>query len=203
MKLAVIIGTVRQERKTPREATWVANSAKEHEGVEVEVLDLIDYPMPFFEEAVSPRYNPNRQPDPVAKKWLDKLEEFDAYIFITPEYNHSIPGVLKNAIDYIDWQIQRKPTAVVSHGAAGGARAADHLKEILSESRSILVPTLSPLAVVSMSSHIDEEGNLDEDVKSNPYGPQPALDALIREIKWYSDALKPARAQAKRGLETA
>jgi len=101
MKLAVIIGTIRQNRQTPRQAKWIAKTAAQIDGINVELIDLKDYPMPFFDEPISPRYNPDRQIDPQAKKWLDKLEQFDAYIFVTPEYNHSVPGVLKNALDYV------------------------------------------------------------------------------------------------------
>jgi NAD(P)H-dependent FMN reductase len=194
MKVAVIIGAVREGRKTPQQAKWVMKTLEPMAGVDAELVDLKDYPMPIFEEPVSPRYNPNRVVDPAAKKWLDKLEEFEAYVFVTPEYNHSIPGVLKNAFDYVDWQLKRKPAAVVSHGSAGGARAEVALKEILSESRMVPMSTVPGVAMTHMSEMIDEEGNLSEEQKTSPYGPQAALEALLTELKWYSDALATARA---------
>ncbi len=200
MKLGVITGSTRDGRKTPNQSKWIVKSANAIEGIEAEEIDLLDYPMPFFTEPVSPRYNPDRIIDPTAKKWLDKLEEFDAYIFVTPEYNHSVTGVLKNAIDYITWEVQRKPTAVVSHGAAGGARAATDLKEILSESRATVLNSGSRLAIASMSEKIDDQGNLSEEAKANPYGPQGSLESLLNELKWYNDALKPARAKIQAGL---
>ena len=95
---------------------------------------------PKTAEPISPRYNPAREIDVVAEKWLARLADSDAFIFVTPEYNHSIPGVLKNAIDYIGWELNRKPAAIVSHGAAGGARAAMHLNEILSVSNAVVIP---------------------------------------------------------------
>jgi NAD(P)H-dependent FMN reductase len=194
MKLAVIVGTTRQGRKTLQQAKWVFNTAKQIKGVEAELVDLKDYPMPFFDEPISPRYNPDRQIDPAVKPWLAKLEEVDAYVFVTPEYNHSVPGVLKNALDYVTWEIQRKPAAVVSHGASGGARAATDLKEILSESQAVPTPSYTPLTMVKMSELIDENGNLSEEAKANPYGPQNALETMLEELKWYSDALAAARA---------
>jgi NAD(P)H-dependent FMN reductase len=203
MKLAVIIGTTRENRKTPNQAKWVVNQAKQTEDVEVELVDLLDYPLEFFNEPVSPRYNPEREIDPKVKLWLDKLNEFDAYIFVTPEYNHSVPGVLKNALDYITWEIQRKPAAVVSHGSVGGARAATDLKEILSESRAAIIPTQPQLAINGMSEIIDADGNMSEEAKAKPWGPQPALAALIKEIKWYSDALAAARPNIEPGMESA
>jgi NAD(P)H-dependent FMN reductase len=193
MKLAVIIGTTRQGRQTGRQAKWVYNSAAQMDEAEVEMVDLRDYPMPIFDEPVSPRYNPDRKVDPGAQKWLSKLEEFDAYAFVTAEYNHSIPAVLKNAMDYITWQIQRKPAIVVSHGSAGGARAEVHLKEVISESRGVPMPTQPGVAMVHMSEKIDEDGNLAEAEKLNPYGPQTALENLLGDLKWYSDVLAAAR----------
>lgn len=193
MKLAVVMGATREGRKTERQAKWVANAAKQVEDTEVELLDLNDYPLPFFYEAIPPRYNPGRKPEPAAQKWLDKIAEFDAYIFVTPEYNHSIPAVLKNAIDFLDWQLKRKPVAVISHGAAGGARAATDLKEILSGSSAAVIPVGPSLSVLHMTEIIDEDGNMSEEAKANPYGPQTDLEALLTELKWYSDALAAAR----------
>ncbi len=193
MEVAVIIGAVREGRKTPRQAKWVMKALAAMEDVEAELVDLRDYPMPIFDEPASPRYNPRRKIDPIAQKWLDKLAEFEAYVFVTPEYNHSIPGVLKNALDYVDWQLNRKPAAVVSHGSAGGARAEVALKEILSESRMVLMPTVSGVAMAGMSEKIDEDGNLAASEKANPYGPQVALETLLDELQWYSEALDTAR----------
>ncbi len=196
MKLAVIVGATREGRKTLQQAKWVLNSTKEQlPDAQVEIVDLKEYPMPFFDEPVSPRYNPSREIDPQVKSWLDKLSEFDAYVFVTPEYNHSITGVLKNALDYVTWEFVHKPGAVISHGSAGGARAQVHLKEILSESRLVLVPTGPSLAVVHMSEIIDEDGVMSAEAQANPYGPQAGLNDLLKDLKWYSDALSAARDQ--------
>jgi NAD(P)H-dependent FMN reductase len=194
MKVAVIIGAVREGRKTPAQAKWVMKTLETMDDVDAELVDLRDYPMPIFNEPVSPRYNPDRQIDASAQKWLDKLTEFEAYVFVTPEYNHNMPGALKNAIDYVDWQLNRKPAAVVSHGSAGGARAEVALKETLSESRMVPMSTIPGVAMTGMSERIDEDGNLNEEDKANPYGPQSALETLLKELKWYSDALSAARA---------
>jgi len=191
MKLAVIVGTTRQGRQTLKQAKWVANTANKLDDVDVKILDLQDYPMSFFEEPASPRYNPKREVNEVTQKWLDDLAAADAYVVVTPEYNHSIPGVLKNAFDYLDWQLVRKPAAIVSHGVVGGARAAMHLKEILSEGKAVPIP--NSVAFHGVSEGIDDDGNISEALKANPYGPQAALDGLLEELKWYSDALAAAR----------
>ncbi len=191
MKLGIIVGTTRKNRQTTKEALWVATTAKALADTEVELIDLADYPMPIFDEPISPRYNPAREIDPTAQRYMDKLAAQDAYIFVTPEYNHSIPGVLKNSFDYLDFQMVRKPAAIVSHGTVGGARAAMHLKEILSESKALPIPNF--VALAHMSEVIDEDGKLDATVAAQPYGPQAGLQALLDELKWTSDALSAAR----------
>ena len=194
MKLAVITGATRPGRSTPRQSAWIVKTAAQLEGVEVEHVDLKDYPMPFFNEPISPRYNPNRDIDPAVQKWLTKIESFDAYVFVTPEYNHTIPGELKNAFDYLTWELVHKPAAVASHGTVGGARAALTLKEVLSEGQAVVIPKFS--AVHGISELIDEEGNLDATAAANPYGPQSQLNAMLEELVWYGQALATARAQA-------
>lgn len=191
MKLKVIVGSTRPNRVTPQIAKWVADEAKTQEGTEVEILDLADYPMPFFDEPISPRYNPDRKINPVVKKWIDKLADGDAFVFVTPEYNHSITGVLKNSLDYVTSELTKKPVTVVSHGTVGGARAAMHLREILSESGGINITR--QVAVASASDKINPEGQLNEAEKANPYGPQTALKNTLEELKWVSDALAAAR----------
>ena len=191
MKLAIIVGTTREGRQTIKQAKWIHNTARDLEDVQSEIVDLKDYPMPLFDEPISPRYNPDRKIDVRVQKFLKKIEAFDAYIFVTAEYNHSIPGVLKNAIDYITFEMKRKPAAIASHGTVGGARAAMHLKEILSE--SMTVPIQNAVAFHRISEGIDENGKLGHAQLANPYGPQFALDNLLVELKWYSDALATAR----------
>lgn len=191
MKLQVIIGTTRPNRVTERVAKWVANEAKLMEDITVELVDLADYNIPFLDEPMSPRYNPNRQINAEAGKWVAKLAKGDAYIFVTPEYNHSISGVLKNALDYVTSELVKKPATVVGHGTVGGARAIMHLKEILSESQAAIIP--KAVAFSGASHNIDENGKLDEAVAAQAYGPLTALKSTLDELKWYSDALSAAR----------
>lgn len=190
-KIAVIVGSTREGRQTLKQAKWVMNALAGHQGVEAQLLDLADYDLPFFAEPVSPRYNPNRVVEGDVKRWLDDLGAVDGYIFVTPEYNHSIPGVLKNSLDYLDSQLVRKPAGIVSHGTVGGARAAMHLKEILSEGKAVPIPEF--VAFHGVSEGVDDEGNLSEQVKANPYGPEAALNSLVDSLLWYTQALKIAR----------
>lgn len=200
MKVGIVLGTTREGRQSAKEAKWVLNALKQFEDVEAEIIDLADYPMPFFSEPISPRYNQNRQILPEVQKFLDKMAEPDAYVFVTPEYNHSIPAVLKNAFDYMTFEMERKPAAIVSHGTVGGARAAMHLKEIISEAHAVPIPLF--VAFAHMSDAIDEEGNLREELKQNPYGPQTTLQNMLEELVWYAQALARAR-RVTLDLETA
>ncbi len=191
MKLAVIVGSTRQNRQTLKQAKWVLAEASKMDGVDAKLVDLKDFTLPFFGEPISPRYNPDRKIDEEVKPWLAALADADAFIFVTPEYNHSIPGVLKNAIDYLTSEMNHKPATIVSHGSVGGARAAVQLKEILSESRAVVIP--QQVAFLGLSEGVDDEGNLSADLAANPYGPGAALKTALTELKWYSDALAKAR----------
>lgn len=192
MKLAIILGATREGRHSDKVAKWVVAEAAKLDDVSVELLDLIDYPMPFFDEAISPQFNQDRKPIPAVKKWLDKVGEFDAYIVVTPEYSHSIPAVLKNAFDFTDFQFKRKPFAIVSHGTVGGARAAEHLKAIIFRCLGFVIPAAVALTM-RVSETFDQNGTLSEEVANQPYGPVTALNAVFAELKWFSDAVAPAR----------
>ena len=193
MKVQIIIGSTRPGRVTPKLAAWVANEAKLIEGTEVELVDLADYPMSMLDEPISPQYNPERKPSAEAQKWLDKISQADAYILVTPEYNRSYSGVLKNALDYIDFQFAKKPVALVAHGSTGGAQAVGHLRGVLPGLKAVTTPTATYFSA-QVGQAIDDEGNLSEELKANPYGPQTGIRATLTELKWYSDALAAARA---------
>ncbi|GAC1370534.1 MAG: NAD(P)H-dependent oxidoreductase [Candidatus Saccharimonadales bacterium] len=192
MKLQVIIGSTRPGRITERMAKWAAAEAEKFDSTEVEIVDLADYDMPLFDEAISPRYNPNRTPRPVVAKFLDKLAEADGYVIVTPEYNHSIPGVLKNAFDYVTDQLAKKPVAIFSHGTVGGARAAEHLKGIISEAGTVSVP--QAVAMHGASELLDESGAFVGDT-SNPYGVDKSALKVLIELVWWAETLKAGREQ--------
>jgi len=193
MKIQVILGATRPGRITERTAKWVVAETSKREDFEVELVDLADYDLPMFDEPVSPRYNPNRTPNPAAKRFLAKIAEADGYIVVTPEYNHSIPGVLKNAFDYLDFQVVKKPFAIVSHGSVGGARAAEHLKAVIVEAKGAVVP--EALTIHGASELFDPEGAFLGDT-SRPYGPDKIIANILGELAWWTAALKAGREQA-------
>lgn len=189
-KIAIIVGSTRQGRQTHKLAKWVANDLGKK--ADVEILDLVDYPMPFLDEPISPRYNPERKPEPTTKKWLDKVAEFDGYVLVTPEYNRSTSAVLKNAIDVLGHEWDDKPVALVAHGVTGGAQAVANLRIALPGVGAVTVPTALFFSD-RLAESIDEDGVLADEIKQRPYGPQGQLDAQIESLVWYVDALKAAR----------
>lgn len=126
--IKVIIGSTREGRFGDKPATWIAGELMKRDGVSVEVIDLRDYEMPFFDSPVSPSYKTEPYSHPVVAKFTAKIAEGDAYIIITPEYNRSTSGVLKNALDWVYQEWNNKPVAFVSYGSVGGARAVEQLR---------------------------------------------------------------------------
>ena len=189
-KIAVIIGSTREGRQTDRLAKWVADEVGKV--AEVETIDLKDYPMPFMDEAISPRYNPQRVPKPEVKKWLDKVAEFDGYVLVTPEYNRSTSAVLKNAIDYLAYEMEQKPIALVGHGSSGGAQAVANLRMALPGVGAVTVPQ-ALFFTDRVGEAIDEAGVLKAELADAPYGHQSNLKTQAQSLVWYADALEAAR----------
>ncbi len=188
-KIGIIISTTREGRFGDRAARWVADLAAGRTDIDTEIVDLRDYPLPFFEAAASPAYVPINTPE--ARKWADKIAELDGYVFVTAEYNHSISGVLKNAVDYLFAEPNRKPAAFVGYGAVGGARAVEQLRMIAIELD--IVP-------LKKAVHINMEpllGLLREgkDFADYPYL-APTVVTMLDELAWYASTLKAGRARS-------
>ena len=193
MKLAVVIGATREGRQSDKLAKWAATEVGKV--ADVETLDLRDYPMPFLNEAISPRYNPDRQPDAETKQWLDKVAEFDGYVLVTPEYNRATSAVLKNAIDVLDYQMEQKPVALIGHGTSGGAQAIANLRMALPGVGAVTVPQ-ALFFTDRVGEAIDDEGVLAADLEAQPYGHQANLKTQAEALAWYAAALKTAREAA-------
>ena len=184
-KIAVILGTTRPTRFGDKPANWIYNIAAEREDLDVELLDLRDYPLPFFDEVASNAWAPSK--DPAAVAWQQKLAEFDGYIFVTPEYNHSITGVLKNAIDqaYVEWV--RKPAAIVAYGMVGGARAAEQLRLILVELQ--MAPTRFAVHIQGADFMAAMQGKSLHEIEHL----QGSARTMLDDLAWWTNALKAAR----------
>src|SRR5246127_3019981 len=130
MTISVIIGSTRQGRFSEKPAQWILHQLQKRDGIEAQLLDLRDFPMPFFDQPMPPAM-PGRPPyeHDVVKKWTAQIAASDGFIFVTPEYNYGTSAVLKNAIDWVYPEWNRKAAAFVSYGSAMGARGVQQLRE--------------------------------------------------------------------------
>jgi NAD(P)H-dependent FMN reductase len=186
-KIGIIVGTTRATRIADKPAAWLMDIAKKHTSMDFELVDLRDFPMPFFDEPASNAYVPAT--NEIAKKWQKKVAEFDGYIFITGEYNNSVPAVLKNALDYAYPEWNRKPAAFFGYGSAGGTRAVQHLREIAIEVQ--MAPVRHGIYIMGG----DFMGLLqgEKEMKDLPYL-TPLAEDMLTQLEWWTVALKEARA---------
>ncbi|MGI6877919.1 NADPH-dependent FMN reductase [Microbacterium sp. gxy059] len=131
MRIGIIIGSVRDGRKGESVARWVLERARQRDGAEVALIDLREFDLPLLSSPVVPMAAKGEYDSPAVSRWADAIGACDAFVFVTPEYNHSVPGAFKNAIDSIGVEWVRKPVAFVSYGAAGGIRAVEHWRQIV------------------------------------------------------------------------
>ncbi len=131
LRIGIVISTTRPGRYADEPTRWLLKHLEAFPQIDAETLDLRDYPMPFFEEETSPAYAPPHCAQ--ARAWAAKVAEMDGFIFVTAEYNRSIPGVLKNALDYAYHEFNRKPAAFLGYGGVGAARAIEQLRLICVE----------------------------------------------------------------------
>ena len=131
VRIGIIIGSTRPGRVGEQVARWVLEQAQQRTDAEFELVDLVDFALPHLDEALPAAMGQYAQAH--TKAWAEKVDSFDGYIFVTPEYNHSTSGALKNAIDFVYGEWNNKAAGLVSYGSAGGTRAAEHLRLILGE----------------------------------------------------------------------
>ncbi len=125
-KIGIIIGSTRPGRFADQPAEWINEIARARGDVDVELIDLRDYPLPFYDEPGSPAYGPLN--NEIAQKWQKKVASFDGFVFLAAEYNRGPTAVLKNALDYAYTEWNKKPVAFVGYGGVGGARAVEQLR---------------------------------------------------------------------------
>ncbi len=184
-KIKVIVGSVREKRFAMQPAEWIASEAKKLSEFEVEILDLKDYPMPFFEEPVTPSYKTAPYTHPVVAEWTKKIAEADGFIIVTAEYNHGYTAVLKNALDYVYAEWHRKPVAFVGYGSVGGARAVEQLRQVAIELH--MAPIRDAVHIVEYWNMLDEQGKLKTEALVKP------ATTMLEQLMWWTKALKLAR----------
>jgi NAD(P)H-dependent FMN reductase len=194
-KLQIIIGSTRPGRAADKVAPWVIDRTRAYGGFDVEVLDLRDWPLPIFAEHWGSigDFNDPTYSAPIVREWNRKIKEADAYLVITPEYNHSVPGVLKNAIDsiFVSFAFRNKPLVTVGYsgGIAGGVRAIEHLTQIAIEAE--MVPLRTAVIIPQVAEAFDQAGK-----PVNPVA-EVSLGIALDDLKWWTDVLKTARANGQ------
>lgn len=192
IKIKIIVGSTRPGRFGERPAQWIFGQVMNTKGVEVEMLDLRDYPLPFFEELVPPSVLKEPYKNPIVKKWTNKIADGDAYIIVTPEYNHGYSAVLKNALDYTYAKWNNKPVGFVAYGGAGGVRAVEQLRQVAVELQMVpirnAVYIFLPMYMEVLKEATGAKPSALDMLKSN-------ADKLIEQLVWWAKTLKIARGQ--------
>ena len=185
-KIGIILGSTRPGRNGEAVAKWVLENASQRTDAEFEIVDLKDFPLPHLDEAMPPSLGQYQGEH--TKQWAAKVAEFDGYVFVTPEYNHSTSGVLKNALDYVYSEWNNKAAGIVSYGSVGGARAAEHLRLILAELQVATVRQQVPLSLMTEFENFSVFKPGDYAVAS--------LGVLLDQLVAWTKALEPLHANA-------
>ncbi len=191
-KVLVIVGSTRPARAADLVVPWVTERARAHEDFDVELADLRDWPLPIFTEhsgtigdISDPTYS-----EPIVRAWNKTVKQADAFIVVTPEYNHGIPAVLKNAIDtvWLSFGFRNKPVAAVGYSGSIGAgiRAIEHLAHVFIEAEA--VPLRNTVVIPFVRTAFGDNGE--------PVDPEPGirLQVMLDDLAWWSSALEKARA---------
>ena len=191
MEILIIIGSTRKNRFSEKPANWIFEEAKKRKECTVELIDLRNYPIPFFDEEISPSMAKEPYLNENVRKLSKKIEKADGFIIVTPEYNHGFPAVLKNMLDYIYNEWNKKAIGFVSYGSVGGARSVEQLRQVAIELQ---------MAPIRQSIHIPTQLFFDIIMKkidiSNPFESlKPQADSFFDQLIWWTNALKNAREQ--------
>ena len=185
-KIGIILGSTRPGRNGEAVAKWVLDLAKQRTDAEFELVDLLDYKLPHLDEAVPPSLGQYSQPH--TQEWARKIASFDGFVMVTPEYNHSTSGALKNAIDFLFAEWNNKAVGFVSYGSVGGARAVEHLRLVAGE---LMMADVRAQVTLSLATDFRNYSEF------TPGAHQPAaLTTMLDQLVAWSTALAPLRAPA-------
>jgi NAD(P)H-dependent FMN reductase len=190
-RLQIIVGSTRAERVGIGFGRWISDFAAEAGGLDVDFVDLAELALPFMDEPKHPRFR--QYVNQHTRDWSARVDQADAFVFVTPEYNHSFPGTLKNALDYLHHEWQYKPAGLVSYGGvSAGTRAAEALKQVLSTLK--MVPIFEAVAVPFPQQVIGPDGNVQPNDTMKASASQ-----MLAEIKRWSTALRTLRVPVASG----
>ncbi|MGQ0572642.1 MAG: NADPH-dependent FMN reductase [Pseudonocardia sp.] len=198
IRTAIVIGSTRPGRRGAAVARWAEQVAARHSAVVdgravVEVVDVAEFGLPLLDEPVPAMFGDYRHRH--TSRWAETISSFDAFVFVTPEYNHSLPAALKNAIDYLYAEWDGKPAGVIGYGIHGASRAIDHLRLVLAEVRAAVVPTQISLSIFT---EFDFSGfDPTDPTAAGVFRPgadqETTLVAMLDEVVAWANALRPLR----------
>jgi NAD(P)H-dependent FMN reductase len=185
IKTAIVIGSTRPGRKADAVAAWVFDIAKKRGDAEFEVVDIKDFNLPLLDEATPPSMG--RYSQPHTKAWADKIASFDAYIFVTPEYNHGTSAALKNALDFLYREWNNKAAGFVSYGGAGGRNAVEQLRGVMGE---LQIADVRAQVALSLSADFENYTTF----KPGPRQ-ESSVNAMLDQVLAWGGAMKDLRAK--------
>jgi NAD(P)H-dependent FMN reductase len=183
IRVGIIVGSTRPGRKAEVVARWVYDIAKQRSDAEFELVDIKEFNLPLLDEPLPPAAGKYSQPH--TKVWAAKIESFDGFVFVTPEYNHGTSGALKNAIDFLYREWNNKAAGFVAYGSAGGTRAVEHLRLIMGE-----LQIADVRAQVALSLYTDFENFSTFKPAENQ---ERSVNAMLNQVIAWSTALKTVR----------
>jgi NAD(P)H-dependent FMN reductase len=183
IKVAIITGSTRPGRNNEAVARWVEGIAKRREDAEFELVDIAEYKLPLLDEPVPPSMGQYSHAH--TKAWARKIASFDAYVFVTPEYNHGISGALKNAIDYLYREWNNKAAGFVSYGSAGGSRAVEQLRLVMGE---LMIADVRAQVMLSLFTDFENFSQFKPDPRH-----EASLNTMLDQVIAWGRALKSVR----------
>jgi NAD(P)H-dependent FMN reductase len=184
MKIGIIVGSVRDSRNGTSVAQWVANVAASQDDADFEIVELRDFNLPILTDPVVPGAANREYGTEEARTWGRTIDEFDGFVFVTPEYNHGVPGAFKNAFDSIAPEWMHKSVGMVSYGADGGVRAVEQWRQIVANMQMVAVRHQISL---SLFTEFDENGVAPNERRAGE------LAALLTEVVDMARVLSPRR----------
>ena len=188
VKIGIIVGSTRPGRNGEAVAKWVYGIARQRQDAEFELVDIADYHLPHLDEPVPPSLHQYGKPH--THVWAEKIAEFDGFVFVTPEYNHSTSGALKNAIDFLYQEWNNKAAGFVSYGSAGGARAVEHLRLVMAE---LQIATVRAQVMLSLFTDFENFSRFQPDPRH-----QGEVGTMLDQLVAWSGALKSVRSRQPR-----
>jgi NAD(P)H-dependent FMN reductase len=186
LKIGIILGSTRPNRNGEAVAKWVEQQVKDRNDASYELVDLKGFNLPLLDEPIPPSQGKYTQPH--TKKWAEKIASLDAFIFVTPEYNHATSGALKNALDFLYAEWNNKAAGFVSYGSAGGARAVENLRLIMAE---LQIADVRAQVMFSLFTDFKNFSEFAPDARH-----EPELNTMLQQLVAWGEAMKTVREQA-------